>query len=608
MLKTASPLFALLLINACTLIQDDEYDDRRDADGDGFPASEDCDDSDPDVFPGNSESCDEKDNDCDGLIDENDALDALTWYADTDNDGYGDPDGATLVSCDAPDGYIDNTGDCNDQDPRAYTGATEVCNDGSDNDCDGSLNDCVLASYYTASQLSVKITGSSYYDADFGRRVRWLDDFSAEGEDDVLIGAPESEASDGRLSGSANFLSSATIRQEGPEVKKKGVRLVNTVDPVITGSGRLGMAILDGFALDGSEQAQFLLSQAAEDGLGLGSVFLVDSSDAAEGLGGDGEREITDLASKIVHQDASFMIPSFGESLASLNHGQVSWVVAGVPDQKVLKGSSAVERGYVHFINYGVVSEGESRWIGDTQIARSLRDKDSQSANRFGQDVAVLEGLKSAPGDTLVLGSMGEVFLIDPDGLDNFFWDGLWDVRDIGALRVISGPSSESFGTVLHADGDLNGDGYPDLLVGAPGSTASTGRVYLFTDPLGATDFSHADRVFGGPSDDSEFGVALSTGDMNGDGLDDLAVGAPGYNQDRGQVVIYAGDAEVDDMAVFVTINGEDQVALGASLDMGGDLHESFEGHSFPDLLIGAPGADSFKGEGRVYILLGLGQ
>jgi hypothetical protein len=95
---------------------------------------------------------------------------------------------------------------------------------------------------------------------------------------------------------------------------------------------------------------------------------------------------------------------------------------------------------------------------------------------------------------------------------------------------------------------------------------------------------------------------------MNGDGLDDLAVGAPGFNQDRGQVVIYGGAASVDNMADFVTINGEDRVGLGASLDMGGDLHESFEGHSFPDLLIGAPGADSSSDEGRVYILLGLGQ
>jgi hypothetical protein len=60
-----------------------------DADGDGFPASEDCDDTDATINAGAIETCDGVDNDCDGEIDEGVSD---TWYADADGDGYGDAD------------------------------------------------------------------------------------------------------------------------------------------------------------------------------------------------------------------------------------------------------------------------------------------------------------------------------------------------------------------------------------------------------------------------------------------------------------------------------------------------------------------------------------
>ena len=111
----------------------------RDSDGDGWcPSEGDCDDGDVTVNPNATELCDGADNDCDGTVDNDDADDAITWYADADADGYGNA-GSSTTACTQPTGYVGNTDDCDDTEPLAWTGATELC-DGADNDCDGTVD------------------------------------------------------------------------------------------------------------------------------------------------------------------------------------------------------------------------------------------------------------------------------------------------------------------------------------------------------------------------------------------------------------------------------------------------------------------------------------
>jgi len=109
----------------------------------------DCDDSDPLAHPGAVEICDDADNDCNGEIDESSAVDATTWYADTDGDGHGDADPAT-VACDQPTAFVADDSDCDDGDASVSPVATEVCN-GQDDDCDGTSDedDAVDATIWT---------------------------------------------------------------------------------------------------------------------------------------------------------------------------------------------------------------------------------------------------------------------------------------------------------------------------------------------------------------------------------------------------------------------------------------------------------------------------
>jgi hypothetical protein len=94
----------------------------------------DCDDADNSIYPEALEYCDQVDNDCDTEIDEDDAVDVITWYADLDDDGFGDI-GDIKVTCYEPNDYVELSGDCDDGDSTSYPGADEYC-DGVDHDCD----------------------------------------------------------------------------------------------------------------------------------------------------------------------------------------------------------------------------------------------------------------------------------------------------------------------------------------------------------------------------------------------------------------------------------------------------------------------------------------
>jgi hypothetical protein len=120
-------LAALSLIG-CT----DGETDIVDADGDGIPSDMDCDDDDPLVNPDALERCNGVDDNCDGNVDEGVTR---TYYADVDNDLYGDPN-TPIEACELPDGAIDNDLDCQDDNFDINPDVIELCDD-IDHNCDG---------------------------------------------------------------------------------------------------------------------------------------------------------------------------------------------------------------------------------------------------------------------------------------------------------------------------------------------------------------------------------------------------------------------------------------------------------------------------------------
>ncbi|MBX3130926.1 MAG: putative metal-binding motif-containing protein, partial [Polyangiaceae bacterium] len=103
----------------------------------------DCNDADKDMFPGNVEICDNKDNDCNPATPE---PGQTTYYQDLDGDGYGNPSVTKAVCGAAPAGYVAQSGDCNDNNKNINPGAIELC-DNIDNNCINGIDEGPTATW-----------------------------------------------------------------------------------------------------------------------------------------------------------------------------------------------------------------------------------------------------------------------------------------------------------------------------------------------------------------------------------------------------------------------------------------------------------------------------
>jgi hypothetical protein len=548
----------------------------------------DCDDGDPDINPEGTETCDGVDQDCNGLVDE-DATDARTWYTDGDGDGFGDAD-RPVLSCDEPSGATEVGGDCEDTDPTVNPDAEEICEDGLDNDCDGSAGDCrLLGSLAETTASSGGWSGAAGGDS-LGYAVALLGDIDGDGAGDAVIGA---YGEDGGGSGAGRtwlLYGSSTVASA----------------PLSAAPSLTGPAAGDflGFALDAAGDV---------DGDGLADVVIGAQGDDRAGdragaawvwLGGTRASGTT----SIDVQGAAWTGEAAGDA--------AGYGVAGVGDldgdgfdDLLIGAREAADDAGVAYLLYGGSSIGSGGSLADADAAFTGAEPGDRVGERFAMGA----------GD------------IDGDGVPEFVF-GAYD-SDAGATRggavhvvagtsgrvsgdqdlaaadtTLEGPLYARLGWSVGAGGDLDGDGYGDLVAGGYDFDDGAGVVYAWMGSttaaaLGATaGRAAATATLSGDADDDGLGRTLSLGDLDGDALADLAVAAPGTDgtaANAGAVHIIYGESGFAGTWVVATdadatITGSSaQGQLGWDLSAGGDL----DGDGIGDLLLGAYGADGYAGQ-----------
>jgi hypothetical protein len=154
------------------------------------------------------------------------------------------------------------------------------------------------------------------------------------------------------------------------------------------------------------------------------------------------------------------------------------------------------------------------------------------------------------------------------------------------------------FGCAMASAGDVNGDGFADLAVGADGYGEDQGRAYVFHGSAAGLSPTPAWMAEGEGSYDYFGGTVASAGDVNGDGFADLAAGADGYGEDQGKAYVFHGSAAGLSLIPDWMAEGEnDSDRFGWSVASAGDVN----GDGFADLAVGASGYASWQGKAYVY-------
>ena len=475
---------------------------------------DDCDDSRASVRPGGQERCDaaDADEDCDGTVDDADPTVSgrISLYVDADGDGYGDEAATLLRVCDAITGYARTATDCDDADTTVSPAATEVCQDGVDNNCDDTSYPCGVSGTGGASNAWASYTGTS---GAFGSYASALSDVNCDGLDDVVIGSTPGV-------GVSVWLSPQT----------SGDHLVSGDDATLSVASNwynVGSSIAAVGDMDGDGCEELILSGRGPSG--ISSVTWILPGDPAFADTVLSNLAVTGPASGSPNDQAMGGVGDFdGDGYADAFLGYQPSYGSTAP------GSVTLYRGDPSGTWSTVVWSATAYRYGDKWGSTSVGDMDGDGfddlATRLEPSSGVA-GLVVLPGEAAPVAATltvaGDAWYTDANSMypceaGDINDDGYADVGvSTGtSLRFLLGPPT---GTITSADAyttavastcmeaDTDGDGAQETLVSLFGS-----YTHVYSQPLSSGSISGPEASLYVSTD------TTSVGDPTGDGYDDL--------------------------------------------------------------------------------------
>ncbi len=487
----------------------------------------------------------------------------------TDGGDEGGDEGASVLDSDG-DGWLEPD-DCNDNDAAIHPEAEEVCGDGIDNNCDGGAVECRAEGEVDVVDLAATIFQGAGADDHFGLRLGSAGDVAGDGVADSL----SAREGDGSATPSAvHLFSSPTAGFVNAGAADA------TIEAERAGDG-FGMAITALGDMDGDGYGDFAVGapEAASGGLTGGEggpsvlIFTGPMSGTASALTADATFEALAVDDRTGH--------SIGAVGDVTGDGVVDLLVSA---PEAAAGSTPDHAGRIYLL--------EGPWRRTESLTGAVAVFTGERADsRAGLGAVGTAGDVDGDGQPDLLMTSPEV----PVGTDTGVGAAYVFTRSASGqvdlayadVRIYGRTTDDHFGAAASAAGDVNGDGYADIIVGAPDSdlgATDAGAAFLFHGGAafaGALDTGDASFVVVGALAGGATGTAVAgVGDLDGDGADDLAVADPtGFDgTNTGAVAVVYGpavgntDIEDADLVLLSTTAGDNfGGALGALADTDGD-------------------------------------
>ena len=415
--------------------------------------------------------------------------------------------------------------------------------------------------------------------AHYSHSVASAGDVNADGYADIIVGAPEWDDGQAAEGGAWVYLGSATGLESAPDWYKQSDQAGAYFGWSV---GKAGDVNGDGYddVIVGTPYYDFPEENEGLAGVYLGSRFGVESAPAW-------------------YKDSDQEDANFGYAVGTagdVNGDGYSDVIVGAPmwtDGQTNEGGAWVYHG----------------WDGGVHTAPDWYAQSNSTGAQFGTSLGTAGDINCDGSSDVIIGAPMWNNGQTSEGGAWVYLGSFTGLLDTYRWRQDSDNATANYGMSVGTAGDVNGDGYSDIIVGAPnwdGGQENEGKAYVYHS---SGDSLYLDPAWSKESDQAgaRFGWSVGTaGDVNGDGYADIIVGAylwtAGDNYEGGAWVYHGSDAGVHVVPDWHAEGGQTSAHFGASVGTAGDVN----GDAYADVIVGAPWYDKvYDQEGQAFIFHG---